>query len=583
MGKNGNTPLPIVSTDILDRKWLDVNIPCQSACPIMTDIPGYIEAIIHEDFEQAYLINRLDNVFPGVLGRVCNRPCEPVCRHGREGLGEPVQICFLKRSAADFGVKPVDLKITPNGKSVCIIGAGPAGLTAANDLAILGYQVTVLEQYEEAGGMMRYGIPEFRLPYDIVREDIRSITDLGVVIKCNTRIDSWDELDKLKKEYDAVIISGGCMLPTKFDLPGMEAEGVFWGLDYMMRANRDELELKPKDVVVIGGGFTAVDCARTSYRIGAENTTIAYRRTREYIQFSGEEELEHLHEEGIVLELQVSPVEIIAENGKATGIRLIKNEIGEKGKMTPISGSEFVIRADTVILAVGQSAEDLEGVEEKGSAMPDPTGNLFLAGDFRNGSGTVIGACADGRKVGQKVHETLAGVEFQEVVEITEVDIKKMPRKREHDFIPPQKMPTIPVAERSRHAEVETGLAGQDAVTEAHRCYLCHYNFQIDLDRCIYCMKCIDVMPVDDCIKLARDLQVTEDGNLIYEATKKWDEVEAITIDNNECIRCGNCVRACPVHCISVSRYQYKTIQQPVQITRLNPESETTFREALTI
>lgn len=579
MENSPGSALPIISTDILDKKWVDVNVPCQAACPIKTDIPGYIEAIIHEDYEEAYRINRLDNVFPGVLGRVCHRPCEPVCRHGREGLGDPVQICFLKRSASDFGTKPVDLEITLNGKNICIIGAGPAGLTAANDLAILGYSVTVLEQYEEAGGMLRYGIPQFRLPYDIVREDIKSITDLGVNIKTSTRIDSWDELDKLKKDYDAVIISGGCMLPTKFNLPGNDADGVYWGLDYMIQANREELELKPKNVVVIGGGFTAVDCARTSYRIGAENTTIAYRRTREYLQFSGEEELEHLQEEGVIMHLQVSPVSIIEKDGKVTGIELIRNEIGAKGKMTPIKGSEYVIEADTVILAIGQSAEDLDGVDEKDSSMPDPTGNLFLAGDFRNGSGTVIEACADGRKVGQQVHEMLADVKFQEIVEISEVKIKDMPRKREHDFVLPEKMPTIPVSQRDRTAEVETGLVNEQAVTEAHRCYLCHYNFQIDLDRCIYCMKCIDVMPVDDCIKLAKDITVTEDGNLIYEATKKWDEVEAITIDNDECIRCGNCVKACPVDCISISKYQTKTIQQPIQITRIKPDSEIAFEE----
>lgn len=564
------TSTPIVSTDQLDLKWVEVNVPCQTACPIQTDIPGYIESIIHGEYEKAYLINRLDNVFPGVLGRVCNRPCEPVCRHGREGLGEPVQICFLKRSAADFGMKPVELDIVPNGLKVCVIGAGPSGLTAANDLAIRGYAVTVIEQYEEAGGMMRYGIPEFRLPYDIVRADVKSITDLGVVIKTSTRVDSWDELKTLQAEYDAVIISGGCMLPTKFNLPGLDAAGVFWGLDFMMQSNRGELKLKPRKTVVIGGGFTALDCARTSYRIGAESTTIAYRRTRQYMQFSGEEELEHLREEGVDLMLQVSPVRIVETGGVATGIELIRNEIGDKGKMMPIAGSEFVLEADCVIMAIGQSAEDLEGVENKDSSIPNPTGNLFLAGDFRNGSGTVIEACADGRKVARQVHERLSNVKFTDVVEITEVAIKDMPRTRAHDFLPPEKMPTIPVSERTKTAEVETGFVNQQAITEAHRCYLCHYNYQIDLDRCIYCMKCIDVMPVD-CIKLAKDVRVTEDGNLIYEATRKWDEVEAITIDNNECIRCGNCLKACPVGCISVSKYHLKRVEQPVvQITRRN-------------
>ncbi|MDH3530429.1 MAG: FAD-dependent oxidoreductase, partial [Acidobacteriota bacterium] len=531
MGKQPRASLPILSTDVLDRSWIDTNIPCQTACPIQTDIPGYIEAIIHSDYDEAYRINRLDNVFPGVLGRVCHRPCEPVCRHGREGLGDPVQICFLKRSASDFGASEVRPEVLLNGKSVCIIGAGPSGLTAANDLALLGYSVTVLEQYEEPGGMMRYGIPSFRLPYDIVRKDIKSITDLGVEIRCNTRVDSWDELKKLKDTYDAVIVSGGCMLPTMFPLPGKEAEGVFWGLDYMMRANRDELELEPKDVVVIGGGFTALDCARTSYRIGAENTTIAYRRTREFMQFSGEEELEHLHEEGIDLQLQVSPLEVVVEDGKAVGIKLIRNEIAEDGKMTAVEGSEYVVKADTIILAIGQKAEDLEGVEEREPDIPITATNLFVAGDFRNGSGTVIEACADGRKVGREVHELLSDAEFQEVVEITEISRKDMPRTREHDFVLPEKMPTIPVAARTKTAEVETGLADRQAVTEAHRCYLCHYNFQIDLDRCIYCMKCIDVMPVD-CIHLTKNISISDDGELVYEKTKDWSEVEAIAIDN---------------------------------------------------
>ncbi len=432
----------------------------------------------------------------------------------------------------------------------------------------LDTRVTVFEQYEEPGGMMRYGIPEFRLPFEIVDSDIKSITDLGVEIRCNTRIDSWDELSRLKDEYDAVIVSGGCMLPTMFGLPGKEAEGVFWGLDYMMQANRGELEVKPTDVVVIGGGFTALDCARTSYRIGAKNTTIAYRRTRDFMQFSGEEELEHLHEEGIDLQLQVSPVEVVVEDGKATGIKLIRNEIAEDGKMTAVDGSEFTVKADVVILAIGQTAEDLEGVEPRDTGIPITADNLFVAGDFRNGSGTVIEACADGRKVAQEVHEQLADVKFEEVVEITEVSIKDMPRTREHDFVLPEKMPTIPVSARTKTAEVETGFAGEQAVTEAHRCYLCHYNYQIDLDRCIYCMKCIDVMPVD-CIHLTKDVRIGESGEIVYERTTNWSEVEAITIDNDECIRCGNCLKACPVNCISVSKYQLKTVQQPVQITRI--------------
>ena len=531
----------------------------------MTNIPAYIEAIIHGDYATAYRINRMDNVFPGVLGRVCHRPCEPACRHGRPGLGEPVQICFLKRSASDFGQTKLGLKINPNGKTVCVIGAGPSGLTAANDLAIRGYNVTVLEQFEKPGGMMRYGIPSFRLPEHILDLDIESITNLGVQIKCGERIDSWTALEQLNEKVDAVILAGGCMLPSRFNMPGLDAEGVLWGLDFMMDANRESLNIKPKSVIVIGGGFTALDCARTSYRLGVKDITIAYRRTMEYMQFSGEEELHALKEEGIELKLQISPVAIETENNQVTGVKFIKNEIGANRKMTAIEGSEFVQPCDAIIFAIGQSTEDLEGFDTINmEPSPEISDAIFVAGDFRNGSGTVIEACADGRKVARKVHEKLFNISVEEIVEITEIDIDDMPRERKHDFVGPEKMDVLPLEERTQEAEVELGLTDPKTITEAHRCYLCHYNFQIDIDRCIYCMKCIDVMPVD-CIKLAKDVTVAEDGTLQYEETKSWQEMEAITIDNDACIRCGNCLRACPVDCITLSKYELKTFEIPAE------------------
>ncbi len=289
-----------LSTDPLDRKWIDVNIPCQAACPIMTDIPGYIQAIMQGDYERAYKINRMDNVLPGVLGRVCHRPCENVCRHGRDGLGDPVAICFLKRSAADFGIKPWKPKIIKNGKTVCVIGAGPSGLTAANDLALKGYSVVILEQYAEPGGMLRYGIPEFRLPRDIVAGDVKSITDLGVELETNARIDSWNALVELRQLYDAVILAGGCQLPKKVDIPGSAADGFYWGLDFMMAANEDEIDRTFENVVVIGGGFTAVDCTRMAYRLGARNITLAYRRTQDDMSVSAHE-IEAMREEGVNL------------------------------------------------------------------------------------------------------------------------------------------------------------------------------------------------------------------------------------------------------------------------------------------
>ena len=545
----------IVSTDKIDRKWIDVNIPCSTACPIMTDIPGYIQAIMEEDYKTAYRINRKDNVLPGVLGRVCNRPCEPVCRHGRNGLGDPVSICFLKRSAADYGMESVNLEIQSNGKKVCIIGAGPAGLTAANDLALKGYEVTILEQFEQPGGMLRYGIPQFRLPYNIVAADVKSITDLGVTIKTDVRIKDDGDIEKLKNEYDAVILAGGCMITKQINIPGIESKGVYLGLDFMNAANREEFDTPVERVVVIGGGFTAADCTRMSYRLGAKKITLVYRRTKDDM-YVGDHELEVMESEGIDLMFLASPVEVEAEDGAVAGIRLIHNSIGEDRSIIPIEGSEFSLKADTIVFAIGQTAEEIiTGTERSDNE------NFFIAGDFRCGASTVIEAAADGRRVGGEVHTLLSNSKgTEDVIIISEV--KETGRKRDYDFIPLQPMGTTHMRDRQiKNKEVETGYSKEQSVIEARRCYLCHYNFQIDIKRCIYCLACIDVMPVN-CIKMAKDIRVTEDGDLEYVETKRWDEVEAITIDNDKCIRCGNCVRACPVDCISISKYKLEQVEK---------------------
>jgi NADPH-dependent glutamate synthase beta subunit-like oxidoreductase len=541
--KNKNTEVQ-VSEDILDRKWIDVNIPCKAACPIMTDIPGYIQAIMEGDYEKAYRINRMDNVLPAVLGRVCHRPCEDVCRHGWDGLGDPVSICFLKRASSDFGHVRFKHDTTPKNKHVCIVGAGPSGLTAANDLALKGYQVTILEQFDEPGGMLRYGIPQFRLPYDIVARDVRSITDLGVYIKHNVRAADLD-IDTLKKEYDAVIVAGGCMIPKKVNMKGLDSSGVYWGLDFMMAANREESLSGIDKVVVIGGGFTAVDCTRMAMRLGASEVTLAYRRVKDDITV-GEHEIVSMEAEGIKFAYLVSSIAVEARDGKTTGLTLIRNEIDENRKLHEIPGSEFVMDADTVIFAIGQSAED--------DLIKDDDDNVFRAGDFRSGASTVIEAAADGRKTAKEVHRFLSGIEgYQEQVEIERIE--DTGRERAFDFIPRQRMDETPINERrEKNREVELGFSEEKALIESRRCYLCHYNFQIDISRCIYCLACIDVMPVD-CIKMAKDIVLKEDGNIEYVETSRWDEVEAITIDNDKCIRCGNCYRACPVDCISISKY----------------------------
>jgi formate dehydrogenase major subunit len=290
--------------------------------------------------------------------------------------------------------------------------------------------------------------------------------------------------------------------------------------------------------------------------LGAKHVTLAYRRTKDDMYVSAHE-LVAMEAEDIHLFFLVSPVSIESKDGHTTGIRFVHNSIKENRSITPIEGSEFLMEADTIIFAIGQKAEE----EIVGNDKREPRDNFFIAGDFRNGASTVIEAAADGRKVAREIHKFLSNVKnIQDNVTIDEV--QETGRNRDYDFIPRQRMDETPLYERRiKNKEVELGFSKETSLIESRRCYLCHYNFQIDIKRCIYCLACIDVMPVD-CIKMAKDIQITEDGDLHYIETNRWDEVQAITIDNNKCIRCGNCVRACPVDCISISKYNLEIVEE---------------------
>jgi len=271
----------------------------------------------------------------------------------------------------------------------------------------------------------------------------------------------------------------------------------------------------------------------------------------------GLHELEAMEAEGINFAFLVSPVAVVSENSQVTGLKLIRNSIDKEKFLKQIPDSEFIMEADTVVFAIGQREEyNLFGDNDI-----KPADNFFIAGDFRNGASTVIEAAADGRKVAGQVHQILSKITgYQDLIHISEIN--ETGRKRDFDFIPRQLMEEIPVYERrEKNKEVETGFSKEKSLIEAQRCYLCHYNFQIDIDRCIYCLKCIDVMPVD-CIKMAKDIEITEDGEIKYIETDQWSQVRAITIDNDKCIRCGNCVRACPVGCITISKYRLEVVER---------------------
>ena len=589
-----------------DFDWSAKNVPCQKACPADTDIPGYLDAILRGEYAKAYKINLRDNVFPAVLGRVCSRPCEAACRHGWEGLGDSVAICFSKRSASDFGgQEPVvlDKWYKPSGKSVAVVGAGVAGLAAARQLALLGHTVTVFEKHNKPGGMMNQGIPVFRLPRDIIDKEIAQITALGVTITCNTEVGKDITLSQLAKEHDAVVMAAGTLRPNLLTLPGSNLKGIRHGLDFLLEINENEKGAIGEHVVIVGGGFTAMDCARTARRLGATTVQIEeeqhdkvapgsilriaagkvkvwYRRSvDEMLVTPGEiEELEHEH---IPLETMVTPKAYIGENGHIKAMEFVRTELGEpdkSGRRRPVEipGSEFEIPADTVLLATGQFPDtawidqtlhaDLVAEDQwlkSGTAYATLRDKIFVAGDFATGASSLIQAIGHAKECVRAVDQFLTGRErIRDFVQIEDAVITG--RIREMDYVPLQKMPTVGLTQRDLPTEVETGYDEALARDEAQRCYQCNYKYEIDADKCIYCDWCIKAKPRPDCILKIKELHYNPDGSVAgWDIAETQDDVNLIWINQEDCIRCNACVDACPVDCISLQKATLLT-HQPV-------------------
>ncbi len=572
------------STDPRDIGWVKENVPCQTACPAGTNIPAYIRMITEQRFGRSYELNRVANVLPGVLGRICSRPCEDVCRHGWPGNGEPVAICHLKRVAGDFrpaGHRLKESLFMRTGKRIAVVGAGPAGIAAAYDLTTLGHDVTIYEREQKPGGMLAYGIPEFRLPREVLEEELRNAVRLGVDLKTGVGIGEGDDevpLNRLLEDYDAVLLTTGCM--AALPLPLQQAEegsdqvrgipGVEYGLDFLVELHRGIQKRVGKRVFVVGAGFTSLDCARVARRLGAEEVTIHIRTSTQYVPVPKEEIFE-AQREGIKIHGLRTPVGLLTDKkGKLTGVRFVQNRLGgwRKGgrrQAIPIEGSEFEEPCDTLLIAIGQkSVTDFLGrpveVDRWGNVRISENGmtsveGLFAAGDYVSGPTTVIEAIGHGRRMAINMDSWLMGrVRRKQVVKIEPVE--EPMRERSFDFIPLQEMPTAPVTERfcGLDKEVEQGLDMEHAQEEAKRCYLCYLRYEIDVDNCIYCRACIEVAP-RNCIKLVEGVDIKEDGSYgeLHEA-QTWNKVGAIWIDNNECIRCGACYKVCPTQCISITK-----------------------------
>jgi NADPH-dependent glutamate synthase beta subunit-like oxidoreductase/ferredoxin len=547
-----------------DFDWVRKNIPCQAACPAGTDIPGYLDAIAHKDYAAAYRINLRDNVFPAVLGRVCTRPCEPACRHGWEGLGEPVAICFSKRSASDFMQRTEPVVLEPvfpsSGKTIAVVGAGAAGLTVARELALWGHHVTVFEKNDIPGGLMVQGIPPFRLPRDIVAREIEQIRLIGVDIRCGVAVGKVIPFATLREEYDAVIVAAGTHKPFIPDLPGVNAPGIQHGLEFLKKVHQDVPLAVGKHVIVIGGGFTAVDCARTAKRLGAEKVKVLYRRSEAEMYITGHE-VKEMKNEGITFEPMTMPLAFLngAQATERVRVQCCKTRLDapdESGrrKPVPVPDSVFELEADLVLLGTGQEPEtswlDQACIEDPG---------VFKAGDFSMGALSLIDAIGDAKKCARKVDAYVMGERRLRDVVVIE-NAESTGRTRDMDAIPRQVMSLLPLEQRALTDEVELGLNEQQSVEEAKRCYLCHYKFEIDNDLCIYCDRCLKVMPVDNCIVKISGLQYDKSGRITgYTPSRDSRDYNMLFIDQNECIRCGACAEVCPVECISLQKVRLET------------------------
>jgi len=566
-----------------DQRWFEENIGCENACPVHTRAPQYISAIREENYNLAFELNRGDNLFPAILGRICVHPCEEKCRRGLL-LDLPISICSLKRASADFKThdRQKEPVITKRDKKVAIIGAGPSGLSAANDLARLGYSVTIFESFPIPGGMLNVGIPPYRLPREVVRQAIEKVKRLGVEIIAGTPVGKELNLESLRKKYDAVYIAAGAHKAEKLGIPGEDLQGVIHGVTFMRMVNlKNDLKIGGR-VAVVGGGNTAMDAARSSSRLGARQVFILYRRTREEMPVDPRE-LEQVEEEGIKVNFLTQPIQVLSKDGtNVSGVRCIRNRLGEPEKdgrrrPIPVEGSEFDIDIDLLIPAVSQSPDISFLPEEIGleiskwdrlSVNPETfeanVRGIFAGGDFITGPRDVIRVIADGRKAALSVHTYLSGESFERkpayFTPVPEVQIDASLEK-----IPRQRMDTLPVEDRkSLDKEVELGFSKEVAVKEAARCLQCHIFTVFDRTKCILCGGCVDICP-KSCFRMARLDEIEGDEKLskliqsLYkvslEEAQKFNVASIIFKDESRCIQCGLCVKRCPTGTITMEEY----------------------------
>ncbi|NCF50141.1 FAD-dependent oxidoreductase [Gammaproteobacteria bacterium] len=568
-------------TDTSNPDYFHKVVDCQWACPAHTDVPEYIRLIAQGRFSDAYIENRKSNVFPGILGRVCDRPCEPACRRGRVE-DRPVAICRLKRVAADHrdditGRLP-KAAAKSNGKKVALIGAGCASLTVANDLCPLGYEVTIFEALATTGGLMRTNIPQFRLPPKVLDEEIGYIVDMGVDLKLNHRVDSMQAL--LAEGFDAIFVGTGAPRGKNLEIPGRyESENIHIGIDWLESVAFDHVDRIGKKVLIIGVGNTAMDCCRTSLRLGAEDVKVMARKPRGFFKAS-DWELEDAEEENVEIVVNHSPKDFVIEDGKLVGMtfELMEYQVDENGRIDrgTVAGEKF-IPCDDVILAIGQDnafpwIERDIGIEFDQWECPivDETtmmcarDGVFFGGDSAFGPKNIIWAVAHGHEAAISIHKYCQGKNLTDRlprgVNLASQKMGMHEWSYSNDYDPATRrlMPHVDLRERFKKLdiEVELGFTAEQAAKEVERCLNCDIQTVFSESLCIECDACIDICPVN-CLTITSNGPEAELRTRLSAPAENLEQALYVSAglpqtqrvmvkDEDLCVHCGLCAERCP-------------------------------------
>jgi formate dehydrogenase beta subunit len=569
-------------TDVSDPRYYHKVVDCQWACPAHTNVPAYIRLIAQGRYTESYLLNRESNVFPGVLGRTCDRPCEPACRRGRVDE-KPVAICRLKRVAADLRdeIRPFLPKApeVKNGKRVALVGAGPASLTVANDLLPLGYEVVIFEKNHEPGGLMRINIPSFRLPASVLDEECGYIIDMGAEMRYGTSVTSLKAL--LDEGYDAVFIGSGAPKGKDLDIPGRhDAPGqVHIGIEWLANVHFKHVEKIEPRVIIIGVGNTAMDCCRTAKRLGATDVKVIARRGRRHFKASPWE-LEDAEEEQVEIVENHAPRRMVVENGKLVGMEFDVLEWTEDatGKAASRVGRTTTIPCDAVILAIGQDnafpwIERDAGVEFDARGMPvvdrvthqSTNPRVFFGGDAAWGPQNIIWAVAHGHQAAVSIdllcHGRPVGERPPEGMTLVSVKNGLHSWAYANDYDPSgrQVMRHEELAKRFRdlNCEVELGFSPEQVATEVARCLNCDIQTHFTPPKCIECDACIDVCPTN-CLTITTDgsseaemrtrlsAPALNPQQEIYVSESLPQTKRVMVKDEDVCLHCGLCAERCP-------------------------------------